>query len=689
MIASVTLECWLESVTTRRLHGSDIGLDFPGRTPKAMVDDAPLLARWADLGDVEAFGELARRHTGLIYGTCRRIVRDHHTAEDVTQECLIELARKAGSVRTSLAGFLHTLATSRARDRLRQDRARQQRELLASSDPPTTAAEPTWAELAPLVDQALADLPEEERLPLVLHFLQGLPRAEVAAQLGCDRTTISRRLTRGIASLRERLGRTGIRTTAVLLSGLLAANAMESAPPACLAAATKMALAGIGTTAPMPIAATVAPALIGIKTVAVLVTVAATICALAGAAWHLAPVRPPPSPTVTPVVPLPSSSPAPTVVRAGFSAPDYYARWANGVSPDPAYFPIGVWYQDPLHARAYHQAGINLFLGLWHGPSEADLTALAAAGMQTICDPTAAALRRRDQRTIVGWMKVDDIHPDGCGDTFPPVDPAVVVQRYDAFTTKDPTRPVYLFFGQGTAWDGYPGRGMRTGHPEDYAGYVRGADILGLEIYPVNDPDPVVSGNLWYLPRGIDRLRSWSGDAKPVWCWIECTRLTTASPAKPTPAQMRAQVWMALIHGANGIGYFCHSWQSGTADEAALLHDPEMLAAVTAVNREVAALARVLNSPSLTGAPVTSSNAGIPIDALVKRRAGTTYVFAAAMRDGTTTATFTAPAGATMVEVLGENRTLPTVGGSFSDRFAAYAVHLYAIADAAELLGRP
>ena len=69
-----------------------------------MSDDLLLAERWSRSGDAEAFTALVQRHAGMVYGTCRRIVRDHHAAEDIAQECLLEFARKAGSVRNSVAG---------------------------------------------------------------------------------------------------------------------------------------------------------------------------------------------------------------------------------------------------------------------------------------------------------------------------------------------------------------------------------------------------------------------------------------------------------------------------------------------------------------------------------------------------------------------------------------------------------
>ena len=51
-------------------------------------------------------------------------------------------------------------------------------------------------------------------------------------------------------------------------------------------------------------------------------------------------------------------------------------------------------------------------------------------------------------------------------------------------------------------------------------------------------------------------MQEWSGYVKPVWNVIETTRIN--SPQGPTPAQVEAEVWMALIHGSRGIVYFAH-----------------------------------------------------------------------------------------------------------------------------------
>ena len=97
-----------------------------------------------------------------------------------------------------------------------------------------------------------------------------------------------------------------------------------------------------------------------------------------------------------------------------------------------------------------------------------------------------------------------------------------------------------------------------------------------------------------FVARGVERLREWTGGAKPVWSCIECTHIENAQ-LKPTPDQVRSEVWMALIRGARGLIYFVHQFKP-TFQEAALLEDPEMLSAVTAINQQIHQLAPVLNS---------------------------------------------------------------------------------------------
>jgi hypothetical protein len=372
------------------------------------------------------------------------------------------------------------------------------------------------------------------------------------------------------------------------------------------------------------------------------------------------------------------------IVCAEEAAKSPYAQWSHGPEVGKDFFPIAVWLQDPPHAARYKAAGFNLYIGLWRGPTEEQLAQLKAAGMRVICGQNEVALRHLDDPTIAGWMHGDE--PDnaqslGTGKGYgPPVPPAEIVASYERIRAADPSRPVLLNLGQGVAWDGWHGRGVRTNHPEDYPEYVKGCDIASFDIYPVAHDRPQVTGKLWYVAYGVERLKRWAGD-RPVWNCIECTRIQNKAQRKATPHQVRCEVWMSIIHGSMGLIYFVHEWQP-KFDESALLTDRQMYQAVSQINHQIAELAPVLNSPTVTRVVrVESSNEDIPIATMAKKHGGALYLFTVGMRDGRTQARFTMPglAGRKAVEVLGENRTLESNDGVFTDDFAPWDVHLYRV----------
>src|SRR3954471_24924676 len=78
----------------------------------AGVTDAQLLERFRGRHDEAAFELLVWRHGKMVLGTCRRLLRDAHDAEDAFQACFLALARRAGSIgrRGSVGGWLHKVA---------------------------------------------------------------------------------------------------------------------------------------------------------------------------------------------------------------------------------------------------------------------------------------------------------------------------------------------------------------------------------------------------------------------------------------------------------------------------------------------------------------------------------------------------------------------------------------------------
>jgi hypothetical protein len=361
-------------------------------------------------------------------------------------------------------------------------------------------------------------------------------------------------------------------------------------------------------------------------------------------------------------------------------------KWKMGLPADPAFFPISVWLQDPANAERFKAAGINCYVGLWQGPTEEQLTALARAGMPVICEQNETGLKHKDDPVIAGWMHGDE--PDnaqslGEGKGYgPPVPAAEIVISYRAIRKADPSRPVLLNLGQGVAWDNWYGRGVRTNHPEDYPPYLEGCDIASFDIYPAVHDSPEVAGNLWYVGKGVERLKKWTGGRKIVWNCIEASRIDNEK-TKPTARQIEAEVWMALIHGSRGLIYFVHQFKPKFI-EASLLEDPELLPAVTAVNGRIRELAPVLNGPTVEGAgDVMPEPSVVPIAVMAKRHGGALYVFAVAMRDSPVEGSFQLKrvSVSATAEVLGEGRTVEVVAGRFQDRFDGYGVHIYRIAD--------
>ena len=369
-----------------------------------------------------------------------------------------------------------------------------------------------------------------------------------------------------------------------------------------------------------------------------------------------------------------------------------YSRWKLGPPKDSKFFPIAVWLQHPKNARRYKEAGVNLYVGLWKGPTEEQLSMLKEAGMQVICEQNEVGLKHRSDPIIVGWMHQDE--PDNAqviGEDPAtgrkiyggPVPPSEIVKRYKQMKANDPDRPVLLNLGQGVANDLWKGRGVGA-HPDDYFTYVKGCDIVSFDVYPVaglNDENL-----LWYVAKGVARLVFWvnwnksTDGEKVIWHCVETTRISNLE-RKPTPHHVKAEVWMGIIHGSQGIIYFVHQFQPKFI-EAALFEDPEMLAAVTQINRQIHELAPVLNSPTVNGlVEVTSTNPDVPVHFMVKRYGKDLYIFAVGMRNGPTRAIFRVSemAKKATAEVVGENRRIPIVNGRFEDDFEPYDVHIYRI----------
>jgi len=225
--------------------------------------DSGLLAEYlaGGPGSAAAFEELVRRHGGMVYQTCRRVLGSHEAAEDASQAAFLVLARRAGAVRGAIEPWLHGVAMNCARAARRSERARRGRELVLRSERsreaekevaamPAQAGAPEpsgdWKAIRPQLDEEVGRLPAGQRRAVVLHYLEGRTQREVAGLMGLSEGAVASHLHRATERLRERFAQRGTVVSTAAFGPMLAAGCAAAAPcPAfLLAAAAKLPAAG-------------------------------------------------------------------------------------------------------------------------------------------------------------------------------------------------------------------------------------------------------------------------------------------------------------------------------------------------------------------------------------------------------------------------------------------------------------
>ena len=211
------------------------------------INDIELLDRYATKGCEEAFATLVARHVNLVYSVALRRVGNPHLAEDVTQAVFVLLARKAHlfGKKTILQGWLHKTAWFTADNILKTTIRRQNREQEAFMQSLLNEPESdTWAQVAPLLDAAIAGLNEKDRNAIVLRFFDGRKLSEVGAALGTSENGATKRVNRAVEKLREHFTRRGVVLSAATLTAIIAANSVQAAPVGLATTATTASLAG-------------------------------------------------------------------------------------------------------------------------------------------------------------------------------------------------------------------------------------------------------------------------------------------------------------------------------------------------------------------------------------------------------------------------------------------------------------
>ena len=298
--------------------------------------------------------------------------------------------------------------------------------------------------------------------------------------------------------------------------------------------------------------------------------------------------------------------------------------------------------------------------------------------MFVVASQNDVGLHSAHRSIIKSWLQDDEpdnAQPTHLGMHVSCVPAKEVVRRTEEMKARDNTRPVMINFGQGLANKYWFGRGLCTGDENYYSVAVRGAGILSFDIYPVASFTPQVKGKLEYVARGVARLTKLAANGQKVWAVIETTALDPKHAV--TPAQVRAEVWMAIIHGASGIVYYVHEFEPAFRGDAIFRH-PDVSREVARTNALIKLLAIPLNTPDLVGKLTVRSTK--PIATMVKQHENAIYIFAVAMNNSASKPRFAIKdLNATSAVVIGEDRSVTITHGVFEDLFDGYGVHIYKI----------
>jgi RNA polymerase sigma-70 factor (ECF subfamily) len=204
-------------------------MDLPA-APIAVTDpDAADLLAWRQSGDRLALAALWERHAPTAWRIALRICGQPAAAQDAVHEAALRLMQRSGTWNGSgpVRPWLLAIVATAARDAQRHSARRERRE--QPLDPVVHRSGPEREDHSD-VAAALAALPDHERIPVALRYLDGLGFTEIAAVLGARERTIRSRVGRGLERLRALLGAPPRRTTAVM-AALVAHGALPAAIP--------------------------------------------------------------------------------------------------------------------------------------------------------------------------------------------------------------------------------------------------------------------------------------------------------------------------------------------------------------------------------------------------------------------------------------------------------------------------
>ena len=227
--------------------------------------DAQLLREYAVQGSEPAFAEIVARHADLVYSAAWRQTGSPELAREIAQSVFTDLARKARALArsskpgASLAGWLYRGTRFATLTRLRGERRRQahERQFMEHFAPASDTA-PDWERVAPVLDEAMAELGDADREAVLLRYFKNQDFHAVGLALGVSDVAAQKRVSRAVERLREFFAQRGVSVGASGLALVISAHAVQTAPIGLPLSLSATALIGgtLTTTATQAIAMT-------------------------------------------------------------------------------------------------------------------------------------------------------------------------------------------------------------------------------------------------------------------------------------------------------------------------------------------------------------------------------------------------------------------------------------------------
>lgn len=350
-----------------------------------------------------------------------------------------------------------------------------------------------------------------------------------------------------------------------------------------------------------------------------------------------------------------------------------------------AFFPIMSWAQPAKNYKMLRELNFNTFCG------GGNITAAKEAGGYAV---TGFRALDTDNGYTLAWIYSDepDLATGKGADAKPRQTPDQVASRCARIRASGPQRLIFMTLTSSFMKESgdYPEEWRLKNYPE----YVKSADVVGYDYYPVYGWG--YPAHLDLVGSGVRQLCELAGP-RPVYAWIETSKGSKWMPYEKQPDVLplytRNEVWQAIINGATAIGYFTHAWRPDTTEFAP---KEEMRKELSWLNGRITSLAPIiLADPAKEEIGMTLGN-GLKCQFKATKYEGSLYIIAQNIdlgpgtdkakqydpitpRGGTATITVKGLKEGTQVEVVDEKRTLTAKEGKFTDEFRPLLEHIYRI----------